>query len=335
MERRHPAGIAGHAVETAALHFYHIKKGVSAILGISSVDWIVLAGYLIGITILGVWAARRVKDTVDFFMGGRRFGKVFMVFFAFGAGTHSDQAVSVASKTYTNGLSGIWYQWLWLFSTPFYWLIAPIFRRMRALTTGDYFELRYAKSVAALFAVVGVFQMVVNIATMLKGSGAMIIAVTGGSINESWAVGIMTVLFVTYGIAGGLRAAIITDFIQGCLTIVLSFLVLPFALNAVGGMIGLRETIADPAMFAIVAPGDITAFYIAVIALNALVGIVTQPHVMSNCAAGRTELDNRVGFCYGNMIKRLCTIAWMLTGLCAVALYPGMVRPEQIGRAHV
>ncbi len=305
-----------------------------AILGIGFWDWIVLFGYLIGITALGVWAARRVKDTVDFFMGGRRFGKLFMVFFAFGTGTHSDQAVSVASKTYTNGLSGIWYQWLWLFATPFYWLIAPIFRRMRALTTGDYFELRYAKSVASLFAVVGIFQMIVNMATMLKGSGAMIIAVTGGTVNEIWAIGIMTVLFVTYGIAGGLRAAIVTDFIQGILTVVLSFLVLPFALSMVGGMTGLREKITDPQMFELVAPGDITAFYIAVIAFNALVGIVTQPHVMSNCAAGHTEMDNRVGFCYGNMLKRVCTVAWTLTGLCAIALYPGMTQPDRIDQTY-
>ena len=89
----------------------------------------------------GVWAAvagsaRLVKSPDDFFMGGRRFKKAFMLFFAFGAGTHSDQAVSVASKTYTSGLSGIWLQWIWLFATPFYWLIAPVFRRMRALNHG-------------------------------------------------------------------------------------------------------------------------------------------------------------------------------------------------------
>ena len=50
-----------------------------------------------GITILGIWTMRKVKDTADFFMGGRRFGKVFMMFFAFGAGTSSEQAVSVAA----------------------------------------------------------------------------------------------------------------------------------------------------------------------------------------------------------------------------------------------
>lgn len=295
-----------------------------------TLDWFVIAVYLAGVVGLGLWAARWVRSPEDFFMGGRRFRKTFMLFFAFGAGTHTDQAVSVASKTYTVGLSGIWLQWIWLFATPFYWLIAPVFRRMRALTTGDYFELRYSPSVAGLFAGVGVLQLVVSISTMLKGSGAMITAVSGGSVSELWAIGTMTVLFTVYGVAGGLSGAILTDFVQGILTVVLSFLLLPFALQAVGGLAGLRESIADPSYFDLVAAGDITVFYIAVVALNGLIGNSTQPHSMAVAAAGRTEMDGRVGFTYGNMLKRLCTVAWTFTGLCAIALYPGLRDPELI-----
>ena len=110
------------------------------ILGISTIDWLMLALYFGATVAIGFYTARKVKDTTDFFMGGRRFGKPFMIFFAFGAGTSGNDAVGVSSKTFTNGLSGIWYQWLWLFCTPFYWLIAPVMRRMRCLTTGDYFE---------------------------------------------------------------------------------------------------------------------------------------------------------------------------------------------------
>ena len=70
-------------------------------------------------------------------------GKAISIFSVFGAGTHSDQAVSVVSKTYHSGMSGIWYQWLYLFVTPFNWWIAPILRRCRAITTADFFEARY------------------------------------------------------------------------------------------------------------------------------------------------------------------------------------------------
>lgn len=292
-------------------------------LGVSSIDWLVIAIYLAGIAVVGVRAVRRVKSMSSYFISDRKYGKLLMMFFTFGTGTHSDQAVSVSAKTYTDGASGIWYQWLWLFVTPFFWLIAPVFRRMRCITTGDYYQARYGSSVAALFAVIGMLQLMVNIGVMLKGSSAMITAVSGGAINPWVAIFGMTVIFVAYGIAGGLNAAIMTDFIQGLLTIVLSFLILPFALTAVGGMVGLKAMVQDPAMFRIVAPEGITAFYIAVIALNGLIGWVTQPHNMGMAAAGKTEMEGRVGLMVGIFFKRICTIAWTLTGLCAVGLYLG------------
>ncbi len=290
-------------------------------LGLKLVDWAVIVVYLVGITFIGFWAVRKVRSSASFFIGDRKFGKIMMAFFMFGSGTHSDQAVSVASKTYRTGASGIWYQWLWLFVTPFFWLIAPFFRRMRAVTTGDFFEVRYGRSVSGLYAAMGILPLLVAIGVMLKGSGELVEAVSGKAISSELAIIAMTVIFLIYGIAGGLSAAIATNFVQGLLTIVLSFLILPFALAKVGGMSGLRESISDPHMLSLVSPGEITLFYIIIIAFNALVGWVTMPETMANCAAGKTEMEGRVGVTTGIFGKRICTIAWMLTGLCAVVMY--------------
>jgi Na+/proline symporter len=293
-------------------------------------DICVLVLYLGGMTVIGLWAARKIKSSADFFMP-RKFGKIMMTMFAFGSGTHSDQAVSVASKSFTNGLSGIWYQWLWLPVTPFYWLIAPVFRRFRAITTSDVFEARYNPSVAVLYALVGIASLAVNIGIMLRGASEVIASSTGGQIPTDYAIAIMTAIFVIYGVAGGLAAAIVTDFIQGLLTIIFSFLLLPLIFNAVGGFQGLHDAIADPQMFSLVAPAEIGFFYIGVIAFNGLVGIVTQPHTMANCAAGKTELEGRLGFMFGTLIKRICTVAWALTGLAAVAYFVGKdVEPDKV-----
>jgi len=273
------------------------------VLGLHLWDFVTLVAYLVVITGMGLWAARKVHTVRDFFMP-RRFGKAMMMMHTFGTGTHSDQAVGVASKTFTDGLSGIWYQWLWLFCTPFYWLIAPFMKRFRAITTGDAFEARYDKGVAGLYAVVGMAQLTLNIGIMLKGSGEVIGASTGGMVSPHVAIAVMTILFVIYGIAGGLSAAIVTDFLQGIMTILFSFLLLPFVLDAVGGMAGLRAQI-DAGKLSLVAPAGITAFYIVVIAFNALVGIVVQPHTMGICAA--------------------------LTGLAAVAYFAGKdVKPDAV-----
>ena len=297
------------------------------------IDWVVVAAYLIGVTLLGTSAARRVKTSSNFFISDRQSGKLLMTFFSFGTGTNTDQAIGVASKTYTVGASGIWYQWLWLFSTPFYWLLAPLFRRMRAVTTSDYLLIRYGRSVAVLFAIVGMFQLSVNIGVVLKATAALIAPVSGGAISPEMAIIGMTILFVIYGVAGGLNAAILTDAVQGVLTIVLSFLILPFALNAVGGLEGLRAraSVDNPELFSIVAPSDITVLYVVVLALNALIGWVATPYSMQMVGAGRTEDDARVGLVAGMFLKRIVTIAWVLTAMCAVGYYAGTtVNPDHV-----
>ena len=297
------------------------------------IDWVVVAAYLIGVTLLGTSAARRVKTSSNFFISDRQSGKLLMTFFSFGTGTNTDQAIGVASKTYTVGASGIWYQWLWLFSTPFYWLLAPLFRRMRAVTTSDYLLIRYGRSVAVLFAIVGMFQLSINIGVVLKATAALIAPVSGGAISPEMAIIGMTILFVIYGVAGGLNAAILTDAVQGVLTIVLSFLILPFALNAVGGLEGLRAraSVDNPELFSIVAPSDITVLYVVVLALNGLIGWVATPYSMQMIGAGRTEDDARVGLVVGMFLKRIVTIAWVLTAMCAVGYYAGTtVNPDHV-----
>jgi len=303
--------------------------------GFEPIDFAVIVVYLVGITVIGSWAARRVKSAASYFIGDRKFGKVMMAFFMFGAATHYDQAVSVTSKVFRSGASGIWYQWMWLFTTPFFWLIAPIFRRMRAVTTGDYFEMRFGPSVSLLYAVIGMLQMIVTIGLMLKSCGAMVTAATDGRVDANLAIFATTAMFVIYGVAGGMSSAIVADFVQGLMTFTFSFLLLPFALGKLGGIAGMRQALPDPAMVQIIAPREITVFYIFMISFNGLVGWVTQPHTMAVCAGGKTEMEGRMGVTAGLFVKRICTVAWMITGLCAAAMYasqPGMNPDEVFGR---
>lgn len=288
--------------------------------GLQPLDGLVIVLYLIGITGLGIWVGRRLKGMDEFFMP-RKFGKGMMIMHAFGTGTASDQAVSVASATFRNGLSGIWYQWLWLFVTPFYWLIAPIFRRFRAITTADVYELRYDRSVALLFSFVGIASMAIKIGVMLKGAGALIDSGTGGLVEPQLAIISITIMFVIYGVMGGLAAAIVTDYVQGILTVLFSFMLLPFILWEIGGVQGMKDSITDPAMLSLVAPGKISVFFIVMMSFQALMGIVAQPFIMGICGAGKTEWEGRVGIVGGNLIKRLCTAAWSVTAIAAVAWY--------------
>ena len=276
---------------------------------------------------IGFWSSRKVKTETDFFLGGRRFGKGLLIMHWLCTGTHSEMAVQVAGATARVGLGGIWYQWMWLFSTPFYWLMAPVTRRLRVTTTGDFFRIRYGRSLEMLYALVGLFYFGLSIALLLRGAGAAISGATGGAVPTEASVIALAVLFSTYVMAGGLVAAVYTDLLQGLMIIVLSFCSCPPGLGVVGGLSGLHDKLG-PAMFAITAPpgareGD--PWFVVTMSVLGLVGFVVQPHVMTATGSGKTETEARVGMVYGNFIKRLLTIAWAFTGLIALAAFPAVI----------
>jgi Na+/proline symporter len=54
---------------------------------------------------------------------------------------------------------------------------------------------------------------------------------------------------------------------------------------------------------------------IAMLTVNGLVGIMAQPHMLATVGTGRDERTCRVGMLFGNFVKRVCTVGWMLVGL--------------------
>ena len=291
--------------------------------GLSYLDLGVVFAYFLGLTWVGIKTYSSVKNTGDYFMGGRRFGKILMIGHAMGTGTHTDQPVSVAGACYQYGLAGIWYQWIWMFSTPFYWLLSPVYRRLRYITTGDFFERRYGKTLGAWYSAMGLLYFTTNCGLMLKGTATTIDVVTNGEVPSDYAVLIMTALFVTYSIIGGLVAAVITDFIQGIFILILSFLLIPFALNAAGGISAIHDGLPAE-MFSFIAPSEITLFFIVMVVINGLVSIVVQPHHMAVGGAGKEEIACRTGWTYGNFMKRIMTLSWAFTGVFVAFLFPGL-----------
>ncbi len=289
--------------------------------GLNILDIIVIAVYFGGLIVLGLWTKKAIKSTGDYFMGNRRFGKIMMITNALGAGTRTDQAVAVSGACYQIGLAGIWYQWLYIFNTPFYWLLAPIYRRLRYITTGDFFEERYGKKLGAAYAAMGLLYFTLNAGLMLKGTGTAIEAVT--HIPTDTIVLILLVVFLTYSVLGGFVSAMVINVIQGMFILILSFLLIPFALNIAGGISHIKADL--PAyMFSFVAPKEVTLFFIITVVINSLVGIVVEPHHMSVGGAGKTEMNCRTGWTYGNFVKRIATLGWAFVGVFAAALYPGL-----------
>ena len=121
--------------------------------GLHLLDVAIIAVYVVVILWIGHWVGRRVKDQTDFYLAGRKLGKLYQFFLNFGNSTDANQAVGVSREIYRQGLGGMWIQYLVLFLTPFYWFSTALFRRSRLITTGDLLEERFdSKFLGAAFA---------------------------------------------------------------------------------------------------------------------------------------------------------------------------------------
>jgi len=339
-------------------------------LGLHVEIWGVLVLYVSGMLLMGWWSKRGIADQEGYLLGNRQFGVTMMVMHAFGAGTNPGDVAGVMSRTVSSGASGIWVSWMWMFGTPFYWLIAPIVRRMRCLTLADFFQERFGKSASALYILVASAGMIVCLASVLlatartaqglMGKATTQIAVVeqetddstvtqagrmGNSLpmqttttgdpdahaetltereSEMWFFGILlvtTAVFLVYSYWGGIVAAIRTDMIQGLMIIALSVIAIPAALNLteVGGLSGMRATLTAQTdkgdLLSLFDPSMFNVWTVILLCINAPLSALAFPHLIPVCGAGRTEWEGRVGFAYGNMLKRICTIGWCVLGL--------------------
>ena len=288
-------------------------------MDITALDWVVLVAYLIIITAIGLIVGYRVRHSAEYFLGGRRFGPWLMIAQSFGVGTHAEMPVALAGAVYSVGVSGIWFQWKNLFITPFYWIMAPVFRRIRRTTLAEFTEDRYGPWMGAIYTVFALCFFVINTSSMLKGAGKVISQATGGTVGVNEIVVSMTVMFILYSFVGGLVAAAWTDLFQGVLIIVLSFMLIPLGWSVVGGLDGMRASL-EPFRFSLATPSGIGPWVILMLTLNGLVGIMAQPHQLAAVGTGRDERTCRIGMFYGNFVKRVCTVGWALVGLIVAAM---------------
>ena len=340
----------------------------------TSTDWFIFIGFSVAMVALTLVALIRTRSPEEYFTGGRRSKFFTTMLFAFGAGTSLDSPSSVMAGAWRNGLAGLWWQFLWLPVTPFYWVIAPLLRRLRSVTTADFFALRFGPATAVLYSVYGILIAIVLMAGVLFSSARLLGTVTDpyfsdvathlkmqlpmvniGSIFETpavdhqhlitWklvkrddliAIG-LGVILVIFGGIGGLRAAILIDMIHGVLAIVLSLILLPMIFHRIGGFGQLHhaaELKSD--MFNFVANSDatlgnvnepFTPFYLIMLSIAALTGIIVQPHIISICGSSNTEMGARIGFTFGNLLKRAMAVVWTFTALAAIAWYLGPSSP--------
>ncbi len=128
-----------------------------------------------------------------------------------------------------------------------------------------------------------------------------------------------------YIVLGGMSATAMIDAFQGILIIVLSILLIPTGLAAMGGwdQIGERVPAAMLNVFGGSGDTDFTVWTILAILAATFMQAHALPNNMAVAGSARNEYAARFGAVTGTFGKRILTIVWAICGLIGIVLFSG------------
>ena len=290
-----------------------------------------LTAYLIGIIIFGLFVSRKVRHAADFLVAGRNLGPglVFTTFLAANIGAGS--TVGAAGIGYEFGLSA----WWWVGSAgigslilanvvgPKIWRIA---KRHHLNTVGDFLDLRYNRAVRGIVASLLWVGTLAILAVQFIAISRILQIVVGW---PQWLGSIVGgVVVMAYFAAGGLSTAARVNAVQLVFMLGGFLLAIPFALEASGGLEGLRETLsarADSSYSSLTGIGGRGILAYVVLLVPAF---IVSPGLIQKLYGGRDERAVRIGINLNAVGLLLFAFVPAFFGMVAYANFPTLADPE-------
>lgn len=165
---------------------------------------------------IGLYAASKVSNSTDYVVAGRSLPIYITIATVFATWFGSEAVLGIPATFIDEGLGGI-------VADPFGAGLCLIFvgvffaarlYRMKLLTIGDFFALRYGKTVEILVAIAICISYLGWVSAQILALGLVINIVSGEmfSLELSMLIGISAVLI--YTIFGGMWSVVLTDFVQ-------------------------------------------------------------------------------------------------------------------------
>jgi solute:Na+ symporter, SSS family len=293
-------------------------------------DLAVIVAYLALVLVVGMRASASNSEE-GFLLAGRKLGKAYQFFLNFGNACDANGAVSTASVVYQQGISGVWISFQTVFMNPYYWFMAPWFRRARLVTNGDLFEDRFdSRALASFYAI---YQ--IGVAVVLIAFGNFVGYKVTSVLLES-GIGPLTFYLIystvvgVYIVSGGLAAAAANQALQGVLIVVFSCLLIPSGLSSVGGWHSIAKRV--PAgmlqLFGSTSASQFTGWAVAAVVFVSLIQMHSVLSQMTILGAAKNEFAARFGLSSGTYAKRAMIVLWAFVGVIAIALFSGASRLE-------
>ena len=183
--------------------------------------WFVIVYWLISVGI-GLWAATRVHNTRDFAIAGRHLPFYMVTATVFATWFGSETVLGIPATFLKEGLRGV-------VADPFgsslclilvgIFFAAPLYR-MKLLTIGDFYKVRYGRSVEVLTTMAIVISYLGWVGAQITALGLVFNVVSAGEVSKFAGMWIGSVTILIYTFFGGMWAVAVTDLLQMIIIVV-------------------------------------------------------------------------------------------------------------------
>lgn len=210
---------------------------------LTTLDWTIVGAYFAVSLAVGIWASKQAgEDTKSFFLAGRNMPWWLLGVSMVATTFSTDTPNLVTDLVRQNGVSGNWVWWAFLLTgmlTVF--VYAKLWHRSGVLTDIEFYELRYSGKAAAFLRGFRALYLGLVFNVLVMGAVSLA-AVKFGEIVLGWpgwlTLTIACSITLAYSTLGGLKAIIITDFVQFSLAMIGSIwaMIYILGLEQIGGL---------------------------------------------------------------------------------------------------
>ncbi|MGI4778889.1 MAG: sodium:solute symporter family protein [Janthinobacterium lividum] len=196
-----------------------------------------VAVYLLLTIAIGLFAARRVKNTTDFAIAGRNLPLFMIVTTTFATWFGSETVLGIPAKFIEGGLHGV-------VEDPFgagtcLILVGLFFAgklyRMTLLTISDYYRERYGRVVEVACSIIIMLSYLGWVSAQVTALGLVFNVLSAGFLSVPFGMVIGVVSILAYTLFGGMWSVAVTDFMQMIILVVGLAVIAVFAGRMAGG----------------------------------------------------------------------------------------------------
>lgn len=219
------------------------------------IDTCVLAAYLIGITLFGIWVGYRRDATSDqYFLANKSLGWFTIGAAVFTSNISTIHLVGLAASGAKDGMVIGNFEWMACFTLMLLGLVfAPFYIKSRVSTLPEFMERRYCPQARTFMAFIGLLgALLIHIGISLFAAAKLFESFLG--VPMILTILVLSVFTVTYTALGGLKGVVMTENIQVCLLIGGALLITIKGIQALSG-VGVHDL---DGFYAVLQPGQMS-----------------------------------------------------------------------------